>query len=110
VYIPLDVMAKHGYTVDELFRLQFRPAFAEVMREICGVARELFEQGMPLPKMLDRRLALDITLFSRGGVAILDKIERQGYNVLAARPRISKIERAGILLGTLFDVALHRAA
>ena len=33
--------------------------------------------------MVDRRLALDLDLFSRGGLRVLDKIEQQDYDVLA---------------------------
>jgi phytoene/squalene synthetase len=40
--------------------------------------------------MVDRSLALDIELFSRGGLAILDAIERQNYDVLTSRPVISQ--------------------
>lgn len=53
-------------------------------------AREWFEHGLPLTKMVDRSLALDIGLFSSGGMAILDAIERQDYDVLKQRPVISK--------------------
>jgi phytoene/squalene synthetase len=61
----------------------------------------LFLQGIPLADRVDRRLAIDLDLFSRGGLKILEKIERQDYNVLAARPAISKVERVGLLIGTL---------
>jgi phytoene/squalene synthetase len=60
--------------------------------------------------MLDRRLALDVTLFSRGGMYILDKIERQGFDVLTARPHISKSERVRLLLRALIGFAITRAA
>ena len=66
--------------------------------------------GLPLIDRVDRRLAIDLELFSRGGLKVLDKIERQDYNVLAARPAISKIERVGILLGALRRRAFSRAA
>src|SRR6185369_7283863 len=66
VYIPLEVMARHGYTVDELYARRFNPAFREVMKEIVVHTRELFLSGLPLPGKVDRRLALDIDLFSRG--------------------------------------------
>ena len=36
---------------------------------------------------MDRRLAFDLELFSRGGMRVLDKIEQQDYNVLAKRPQ-----------------------
>src|SRR5690242_6490499 len=34
VYIPLEIMARHGYTVEDLFAHRFTPGFREVMREI----------------------------------------------------------------------------
>ena len=110
IYIPLEVMAKHGYREEELFQLRFDGRFRLVMQEIVGVARGLFEQGLPLTRMVDRRLSIDLTLFSRGGMFILDKIERQDFNVLATRPKISKTERVGILLRSLAEVAFQRAA
>jgi squalene synthase HpnC len=110
VYIPLDIMDRHGYTVDDLFAHRFTPAFREVMREIVAKARELFLDGMPLIGMVNRRLSLDLDLFSRGGLRVLDKIVQQDYNVLASRPRISKAERVGLLLGSLGRLAFSRAA
>ncbi|MBZ5619251.1 MAG: squalene synthase HpnC [Acidobacteriia bacterium] len=105
VYIPLDIIARHGYTVEELFALRFTPAFREVMREIVDKARELFMLGLPLTGMVNRRLALDLDLFSRGGLRVLQKIEDRGYDVLAARPAISKAERVRLLLGSLARTA-----
>jgi len=110
IYIPLDVMARHGYTTDDLYARRFTPACREVMREIVNRAGDLFERGLPLIRKVDRRLALDIDLFSRGGMRVLDKIRQQGYNVLAARPAISKPERVGLLLGSLARMAFSRAA
>ena len=110
VYIPLEIMERHGYTVDDLFAHRFTPAFREVMREIVAMARDLFLEGMPLVGMVNRRLSLDLDLFSRGGLRVLDKIARQDYNVLASRPSISKAERVGLLLGSLGRLAFSRAA
>lgn len=110
VYIPLEVLARHGYTVEELYARRMTPAFREAMREIVARARELFIEGLPLSSMVDRRLALDIDLFSRGGLRVLDKIVEQGYDVLARRPAISKAERVWLLLGSLARLAFSRAA
>jgi len=103
VYLPLDLLAKHGYSVEELAARQFNAAFQGVMREAVEVARGLFHDGMPLAKTVDRRLAFDLELFSRGGMRVLDKIERQDYNVLARRPAISKFERLQMLAASLWD-------
>jgi squalene synthase HpnC len=110
VYIPLELMERHGYTVEELYARRFTPAFREVMREAVDKARGLFLEGLPLSKMVDRRLALDLDLFSRGGIRVLEKIERRDYDVLAARPAISKAERVRLLLASLARMAFSRAA
>ena len=110
VYIPLDAMERHGYTVEELCARRFTPAFREVMREAVEKARELFLEGLPLSGMVNRRLALDLDLFSRGGMRVLEKIEQRDYDVLAARPAISKAERVRLLLASVARVAFSRGA
>ena len=110
VYIPLDVLERHDCRIEDLFARRFTSGFREPMREIVAKARELFLEGLPLTGMVDRRLALDLDLFSRGGLRVLDKIERQDYDVLRARPAISKFERVGLLLGSLARLVLPRAA
>ena len=109
VYIPLDVLARHGYTIEELHARRMTPAFREVMREIVARARELFVEGLPLSSMVDRRLALDIDLFSRGGLRVLDKVAAQDYDVLSRRPAISKAERVWLLLGSILRTAARAA-
>ena len=101
VYLPLNLLEKYGYTADELFEGKEDERFRQVMRDAVNVAEDLFHKGLPLIKTLDRRLALDITLFSRGGLKILEKIKDQNYNVLHRRPHISKAERAVLLIKCL---------
>jgi squalene synthase HpnC len=110
VYLPLFLFDKHGYTIDDLQAHRFTPAFREVMREAVECARDLFHRGLPLPRMVDRRLALDLDLFSRGGMRILSKIEEQDYNVLERRPAITKAERVRLLVGSLLRTAFHARA
>lgn len=101
IYLPLELLAKHNCAVEDVAARRFTPAFREAMREAVGVARRLFEEGLPLARMVGRRLSVDLELFSRGGMRILDKIEAQDFNVLRRRPAISRFERAGLLVGTL---------
>jgi len=110
VYLPLDLLARHNYTVEELFAHKFDERFRAVMQEAVDRAREFFLAGLPLARMVNRRLAVDLELFSRGGMRVLEKIEHQGYDVLSRRPKISKVERASLLIGTLARVAFVRAA
>jgi len=101
VYLPLALLRKHDYRVDELFACRYNERFESVMREAVDVAQNLFENGLPLIGTVDRRLALDLELFSRGGMRVLRKIRERNYNVLTARPTISKWERVAILLRCL---------
>jgi len=110
VYIPLEAMARHNYTENELFAHRETQAFQAVMKEVTSRARLLFEEGLPLVQMVNRRLSLDLDLFSRGGMMVLDKIEGQHYLVLGRRPAISKTERLRLLLTSLVRVAFSKAA
>jgi len=68
--------------------------FRGLMRCEVDYTRGLFEEGFPLIGMVGRDLAVDLDLFSRGGLEILRAIERQSYDVLTARPAISKRTKA----------------
>lgn len=106
IYLPLFLIRKHGYTEEELVSRVDRPAFRNAMREAVAKAQSCFDEGKPLIGMLDRRLALDIDLFIRGGEAILQEVIRMDYAVIARRPKIGKFRRVGILAGAL---ATHAA-
>ena len=110
IYLPLKLLRKHGCAVDDVIARRTTPEFRAAMKEAVGVARDLFQKGIPLVGMVDRRLSLDLDLFSRGGLRILDKIEGQNYDVLASRPAIGKAERAMLLLVALVRAATRRAA
>ena len=101
VYLPLDLLARHNYTVDDLYAHRFDGRFRKLMQEAVDIADRLFHQGLPLISTVDRRLALDLELFSRGGMAVLRKIRSHDYNVLSSRPVISKVERFAIFLRCL---------
>src|ERR1019366_714869 len=47
VYLPLDLFAKHGYTLEDLAAQRFNPAFQAAMREAVAVAHKLFLEGLP---------------------------------------------------------------
>jgi squalene synthase HpnC len=110
VYIPLDALHRHGSSVEEIAARRPSRAFRAAMREVVDRAQELFEQGLPLARMVDRRLSLDLDLFSRGGMRVLHKIRQLDYDVLSARPAISRGERVRLLVGAMARIAFRRAA
>jgi phytoene/squalene synthetase len=97
VYIPLEDLRRFGETERPLAEHCITPGFLEVMRFEVQRAREWFERGLPLAGKVDRELSIDIELFSRGGLAILNAIQRQGYDVLRRRPVIAKPRKLALL-------------
>ena len=93
IYLPLEDLRRFGVSEEEIRNLENTPAFREMMRFEVARAREWFAQGLPLAGKVDRKLATDIELFSRGGMEILNAIERQGYAVLGCRPSISRARK-----------------
>ena len=110
VYLPLEALERHGASVEDIAARRATPGFREAMREAVDRAQALFLEGLPLARMVDRRLSLDLDLFSRGGMRVLEKIRRQRYDVLSARPAISRGERVRLLAGALARAALRKAA
>lgn len=101
IYLPLSLLATHGYSEQQLLAREDHRAFRAAMGEAVTRARAFFLRGRPLVDTLDRRLALDIDLFVRGGIAILDEIQAVDCAVLHKRPRITRKNRAAILLRAL---------
>lgn len=97
IYLPLESLAKYGVTEDDIAQRRFSLAFRELMKFEVARAREWFAMGLPLAKRVDKHLAIDIELFSRGGLEILNAIERQDYDVLSRRPVISKPRKLWLL-------------
>jgi len=110
IYLPQELLQRHGCREEDLFARRCTPAFRAAMKEAVDYAQALFEQGLPLAGMVSRRLSLDIDLFSRGGMKVLEKIRARNYDVLSARPAISKTERVLLLLASLARLARRRAA
>lgn len=93
IYIPLEDLKKFGYSQDQLFRKEYNSSFIELMKfEVCR-ARELFSKGLKLVPKIKGRIQLDIELFNRGGLEILNSIEAIRYNVLSQRPALSKASK-----------------
>ena len=90
VYIPQSDMQRFGVTDATIEKGIATPEFRALLKHEVEYARSLFQQGLPLINTVNRDLALDLDLFSRGGLEILNAIDREDYDVLRARPAISK--------------------
>lgn len=101
VYLPQEDIARFGYTEALLVARRFTPEFAELMRFEVERTRRLFDEGLSLCNMVDKRVRLDIEMFNRGGMEVLRLIERQNYDVLTHRPAVSKRRQLAMLFQRL---------
>ncbi len=90
VYLPQNDMRRFGVHDETIAQAIATPGFRALMQSEVQFARALFEEGLQLIGMVDRDLAVDLDLFSRGGLEILRAIERCDFDVLTERPAISK--------------------
>ncbi len=97
IYLPLEDLRRFGVNQEVIRDGENTPAFCEMMEFEVARAREWFAQGLPLIAKVDRKLATDIELFSRGGQEILNAIERQRYAVLGRRPAISNARKLALV-------------
>jgi squalene synthase HpnC len=98
IYIPKKDMKFFGVPEEYLAEGIVTPEFRGLMRCEVDYARSLFEQGLPLIGAVNRGLAIDLDLFSRGGLEILRAIEQRDYDVLSSRPAISKSRKMTLML------------
>ena len=98
IYLPLEDLRRFGVTGEDIAQRRATPQFVAMMKFEVERARDWFTRGLPLVKIVNRELAVDLELFSRGGQEILNAIERQGFDVLRARPEISKSRKLMLVL------------
>jgi squalene synthase HpnC len=107
VYIPQEDLRRFGVSEEMIASGRMTPEFRALMQHEVEETRKRFAAGAPLIGMVDRELAVDLDLFTRGGLEILNAIESQHYDVLKARPAISKWRKlllvAGALNGKMFS-------
>jgi len=97
IYIPLERAAAHGVTVSDIVGKKFSKRYVSLMKELIARTRELFEEGLPLSRKVQGKLSVDLEMFSRGGLAVLDAIEAMGYDTLNRRPKVSKGKQVRLL-------------
>jgi squalene synthase HpnC len=102
IYIPLDRAAAHGLSEQEIVEKRFDQRYVALMKELIEYTRQLFKKGTPLSAMVEGKLSVDLAMFSRGGLAVLDAIEAVGYDTLHRRPEVSKGQQVRLLGRAIF--------
>ena len=97
-YLPLADCAAHGLerksfdAFEPLARVAPPPAALDLMAAEVAWARALMQQGAPLVHRLPGRAGWELRLVVQGGLRILDKIGRQGFDSYSKRPKIRALD------------------
>lgn len=98
IYLPQDEMARHGVTEQHLSLKSCDAAWQALMKFQINRTRELMRSGSGLGKDLPGRIGLEIRTTIQGGLRILEKIERAGYDVFRRRPKLGAFDWPLLLL------------
>ena len=101
IYLPREDRRRFGYSDEDLRARSTTPQFLDLMKFEVDRAREFLIAGRPLAAAVSGRLRIDIELFIRGGLRILDEIERIGYRVWETRPEVSRLAKVSLLINSV---------
>lgn len=97
VYLPTEMLARHGCQLsmldEDTATFELRAALAEEVER----AERYLASGDQLVPMIPRSLRLDVALFAAGGLETAAAIRRAEFDVLRARPRVSKLAKFKLL-------------
>ena len=97
IYLPLEDLQRFAVSEQDIAAQRNTPAFREMMKFEVERACDWFNAGLPLVGKVDKELAIDLELFTRGGQEILNAIEQQDFAVLGRRPSISKARKLALV-------------
>ncbi len=98
VYLPQEDLDRFPGSRAALAARRADPAFRALLAFEVERTRALFLRGWPLAGMVGSRLAREVRLFARGGLAILARIEAAGHDVFTRRPVLSRADLARLVL------------
>lgn len=88
LYVPAQEYQRTGAVTASLDQRQFTPAWRDALGACAARTRELFTRGRAVCDGVSGRLRWELRLTWLGGVRVLDRLERGGYDVFAARPAL----------------------
>ena len=97
IYIPLEDMERFGYTVSDLKSHALNDSFRNLLSGEIEFTRDLFNKGRPLCTSVRKGLSIELRAIWSGGMKILDKIERNGYDIFNKRPVITTMDKIRIV-------------
>lgn len=98
IYLPLEERARCGAREDDLAAGRLSAPWRQALREATLRTRELFDYGRPVCDVPTGRLRHELRATWLGGIRILDRLERAGFDVMSARPTLGPADAVWIAL------------
>jgi squalene synthase HpnC len=105
IYIPRQSMDCFGVSEGQILRGQCDDRFRALIRFEVDRTADLFDRGAALLPLLRPSVRMQVSLFGKGGRAVLSAIRRQNYDTLSRRPRLSKWQKGQLVFSTLAGFA-----
>lgn len=106
IYIPQEDLKCFGYSEEDLMAKIFNKPFRNLIEFQVERTRALFKEGAKLRCSLSGSLKFQSTLYTLGGMEVLNRIQKQKYDVLYKRPEVSKVTKTRLTLQTLLKIGL----
>lgn len=101
-YVPRADAQRHGITSAELRAGADSDATRALVADLVDWSRALMREGAPLVHRLPGRFGWELRFVIQGGLRVLDKIERGGYEALSRRPTVGATDLPRLAWRTLW--------
>jgi phytoene synthase len=107
IYLPADERTAHGAREEDLRAALLTPEWRRALAAAVSRTRELFDAGRPVCDGVGGRLAWELRATWLGGIRILDKLERAGFDSVRTRPTLRMMDTPWFLW-RLLTWSMHR--
>jgi len=97
LYVPAQEYQRTGAVTASLDQRQLTPAWRDALSACAVRTRDLFAHGRAVCDGVSGRLRWELRLTWLGGTRVLDRLERGGFDVFAARPALSAADLPSLL-------------
>ena len=99
IYLPQSACRRFGYDEACFARRQCNDAFRQLLAAQVDEAEGWLRGGLPLVTTMPSGLRLAVALFVHGGLATLEAIRRQNFDVWSRRPTVSRVDKLRLMFG-----------
>jgi 15-cis-phytoene synthase len=110
LYLPMEDLARFGVRESDLGNGTTTDRVRELLKFEAGRARDFYRRARAAMPPRDRRALVAAEIMAAIYRALLDRIERSGYDVLSGRIRLSRQRQIIVALGSWLGARLHVAA